>query len=336
MSLLKKFSVTLVLLAAVGLAVGFAGGVGEEETFHIRAHYTNAPDEPQVVAGEAFAEIVERETDGAVTVEIYPHSQLGESMEVLGSVQDGTIQMANVTGPMINFVPEVKVFELPFLWESKEHLNAVLDDRELLEPIIEAMEREGFHLLRLEDVGSRHIMTTAGAGPIESIEDLQGQRIRLMENPAHLDAFEAFGASPMPMAYGELYSALEQGIIEGAEAANVNYYAMSFYEPAPNWAILDWINLVGYTVMSKDFYDSLPPEYQEVIDRAAQETTQMQRDMYAELEEERLEQLIEAGVNVTYPDPGPFREAAERVYDQYAEEVPGGREMIDRIRNYDY
>ena len=334
----RKVVFLLVFLLVIGIAFVYSGGTGEGDTaktYTIRAHYTNSPGEPQVQGAELFKKIVEEKTDGKVKVEIYPNNQLGESMEVLASVQNATIQMANVTGPMVNFVPEVKIFELPFMFRDKEHLNAVLDDPEVTNPIREAMEAKGFHLLGLEDVGLRHIMTTKATGPIKSINDLEGLKIRLMENPIHLEAYRAFGAAPLPMAYGELYTALEQNVIDGAEAANINYYSKSFYEPAPYWAQVGWINLIGYTVMSKTFYDSLPAEYQKIIDDASKESTRLERKLYAEWEVERLEDLKAKGVEVSYPDVEPFRKAAQKVYEKYADEV-GGMELIDAIRNYKY
>jgi tripartite ATP-independent transporter DctP family solute receptor len=332
----RKVTLVLVLLLVIGISFAYSSGSGETgKTYTIRAHYTNSPGEPQVQGAELFKEIVEEKTGGAVIVEIYPNNQLGGSMDVLASVQNGTIQMANVTGPMVNFVPEVKIFELPFMFKDKEHLNAVLDDPKVTNPIREAMEAKGFHLLGLEDVGLRHIMTTDATGPVESIDDLKGLKIRLMENPIHLEAYRAFGAAPLPMAYGELYTALEQDVIDGAEAANINYYSKSFYEPAPYWAQVGWINLIGYTVMSKVFYDELPREYQKIIDEASKESTRLERKLYAEWEVERLEDLKEKGVKVSYPDVEPFREAAQKVYEKYADDV-GGMELIDAIRNYKY
>jgi len=336
MSLSKKITFLCVFLLVIGIGFVYSGGSQEADsgkTYTIRAHYTNSPGEPQVMGAELFKEIVEEKTNGKVKVEIYPNNQLGESMEVLGSVQDGTIQMANTTGPMVNFVPEVKIFELPFMFRDKEHLGKVLDDAKVTAPIRKAMEEQGFHLLGLEDVGLRHIMTTKSVGPLESMDDLAGLKIRLMENPIHLEAYRAFGAAPLPMAYGELYTALEQDVIDGAEAANINYFSKSFFEPAPYWAQIGWINLIGYTVMSKVFYDSLPAEYQKIVDEAAMESTKLERKLYREWEIERLDDLKAKGVTVTYPDPEPFRAAAMNVYKKYADEV-GGMELIDSIRNY--
>ena len=338
MILSKKITFLCVFFLVIGIMFVYSGGAqetGSDKTYTIRAHYTNSPGEPQVKGAELFKEIVEEKTDGKVKVEIYPNNQLGESMEVLGSVQDGTVQMANTTGPMVNFVPEVKIFELPFMFKNKKHLNAVLDDLKITAPIRKAMENKGFHLLGFEDVGLRHIMTTKSTGPVNSIDDLAGKKIRLMENQIHLAAFRAFGAAPLPMAYGELYTALEQNVIDGAEAANINYYSKSFYEPAPNWAQVGWINLIGYTVMSKAFYDELPAEYQKIIDEASIESTRLERKLYAEWEVERLDDLKAKGVTVTYPDVEPFMKASLKVYEKYADEL-GGMELINAIKDYNY
>jgi len=129
--------------------------------------------------------------------------------------------MCNAAGVMANFVPELNIFELPCLFENREHFYAVLDS-EIGESLRPAFEQKGFHLLGYFDCGVRHLMTINE--PVNSIDDLNGKKIRTMENPAHLAAFKIFGANPMPLAYGELYTALEQKVIDGAEAANTNYY----------------------------------------------------------------------------------------------------------------
>ena len=137
-------------------------------------------------------------------------------------------------------MPELYLFELPFLFENAEHLFAVLDS-DIGESLAPAFEERGFHLMSYYSLGLRHIMTTEK--PIESIEDLRGLKVRTMESPLHLEVFQAFGASPLPMAYSELYMALETGVIDGAEAANSNYYSKRFFEVAPHWAHVGWLHL---------------------------------------------------------------------------------------------
>ncbi len=181
--------------------------------------------------------------------------------------------------------------------------------------------------------GVRHILTTER--PINSIEDMEGLKIRTMENPAHLDVFSAFGASPLPMSYSELYTALETGVIDGAEAANSNYWGNRIYEVGPNWAQIGWLHLVAPLVLSKSYYDNLPPDLQKVLDDTGREIAAFERTLYAERDDELLRQLEEAGVNITYPDRQAFIEAAQPVYDKWAEKV-GGRDKIQAIMDFEY
>jgi TRAP-type C4-dicarboxylate transport system substrate-binding protein len=151
-----------------------------------------------------------------------------------------------------------------------------------------------------------------------------------MENRLHLATFEAFGAQPLPMAYGELYTALEQKVIDGAEAADPNYFAKRFYEPAPYWARVGWIRLIEYVVMSRAFYEDLPPGDRAVVDRAARSMILQQRSDYRAEADSVLRTLQEEGVRITYPDRGPFRAAARGVYRDWAQRV-GGMEKIEEI-----
>jgi len=315
-----------ILAVVVVLIMGWSCGKGEKIYILKTAHSQN-PNEPQVRAARLFKKIVEQKSAGRVRVEIYPNNQLGNQRDVIEGIQLGTIQMSNVSSVMAGFVKEVNIFELPFLFKDREHLYKVLDSGvgESLRP---AFKKRGFHLLGYFYAGVRHIMTVDN--PVENMADLRGLKIRTMENPLHLDAFQAFGANPLPMAYGELYSSLEQHVIDGAEAANTNYYAKKFFEPAPFWAQVGWIHLVEYVIMSRYFYERLPQEMQVLIDVAAREMIEQERRWYYEAEQEALAHLIEAGVTLTFPDRFPFIDASQKVYLQWADRV-GGLELIERI-----
>ena len=323
----------LLLLILLGLIVlGIACQSKSEKIYLIKIGQGQTPGEPQVKAMELFKEIVEEKTAGKLQVEVYPNNQLGNQRDVTEGIQLGTVQMASISSPMAGFVPESNLFELPFLFENRDHFYAVLDSA-IGEGLKPAFARRGFYLLGYFDVGVRHIMTVNQ--PIHSFDDTKGLKIRTMENPVHLDAFRAFGANPIPMAYGELYTALEQGVIDGAEAANTNYYAKKFFEPAPYWAQVGWIHLVEYVIVSRYFFERLPDEYKKVIEEAAQTIIAQEREWYSENDIEFLESLKDEGVQVTYPERGPFREASRKVYQTWAEKV-GGMDLINRILNYDY
>lgn len=303
-----------------------------EKVYVIKASLSQNPQEPQVRAVELFKQTVEIQSAGKVKVEIYPNNQLGNQRDVVEGIQLGTIQMSNIASVMAGFVRELNIFELPFLFENKDHFYAVLDS-ELGKSLRPAFEKRGFHLLGYFDAGVRHVMTVDK--PILAIDDLKGLKIRTMENPLHLAAFKAFGANPLPMAYGELYTALEQHVIDGAEAANTNYLSKKFYEPAPNWAQVGWINLIETVVMSRYFYERLPLEHKKIVDAAADEMIRKERQWYSESEEQALMRLGEKGVKITTLDLKPFVEASQEVYKEWADKV-GGMDLIERIIRFEY
>jgi tripartite ATP-independent transporter DctP family solute receptor len=313
------------LAAAVALLTVGCGS-GEPVTI-IKAALSQNPSEPQVRAVELFADLVATGTEGRVSVQVYPSNQLGNQRDVVEGLQMGSVELANIASVMASFVPETNLFELPFLFDGPDHFDAVMDSRIGLS-LAPAFERRGLHLLGYFDVGERHIMTTEH--PVETIEDLSGLKIRTMENRLHLATFEAFGANPLPMAYGELYTALEQGVIDGAEAADPNYFAKRFYEPAPYWMRVGWIRLVEYVVMGRSFYEALSADDRAVIDRAARTMIVQQRAWYRAEADAALERLREAGVTISSPDRGPFRAAARGVYEEWADRV-GGMERIEAI-----
>lgn len=307
-----------------GLVAGCAPG---ERVTVLRAALSQNPSEPQVRAVELFADLVSHGTGGRVRVQVYPNNQLGNQRDVVEGLQMGSVQLANVASVMASFVPEVNLFELPFLFDGAEHFDAVMDSS-IGQGLGSAFQARGMHLLGFFDAGERHIMTTGG--PVERLEDLKGLKIRTMENRLHLATFKAFGANPLPMAYGELYTALEQGVIDGAEAADPNYFAKRFYEPAPYWARVGWIRLIEYVVMSRSFYDDLSAEDRAVIDRAARAMILQQRSWYRAEADSALARLLEAGVRISSPDRRPFRAAARSVHEDWAERV-GGMVRIDAI-----
>ena len=318
------------MVAAVSLLVGWgsmAGCDAREPVTILKAALSQNPSEPQVRALEMFADLVDEGTEGSIRIQVYPNNQLGNQRDVVEGLQMGSIELANISSVMASFVPETNLFELPFLFDGPEHFDAVLDSS-IGQSLAPAFERRGLHLLGYFDVGERHIMTSER--PIERLEDLDGLKIRVMENRLHLATFAAFGASPLPMAYGELYTALEQGVIDGAEAADPNYFAKRFYEPAPFWARVGWIRLLEYVVMSRSFYESLSAPDRAVIDRAARAMILQQRAWYRTEADAALERLRAAGVTISSPDREPFRAAARSMYEEWADRV-GGMETIEAI-----
>jgi len=329
---MKNVSLVAAALSTALLSLCFASC--ERDAVHtIRVGVSTVPTEPPSIALKRFATLVGERSGGRMKVEVYEGGVLGMDRDLIEGVLLGTVQMhMAANSPLASFVPELMIFEMPFLFKDNEHFDAVMDS-ELAWEYASALEQKGFHLLGFWSHGVRHILTPEHV--INSMEDLKGLKIRTMENPAHLDAFSAFGASPLPMSYSELHTALETGAIDGAEAANSNYYGNRLYEVAKNWAQVGWLHLVAPLVMSKSYYDNLPADLQKILDDTGREVGAFERALYVKRDKELLSQLQADGVNVTYPEREPFIKAAKAVYDKWADKV-GGSEKIQAIIDYEY
>ncbi len=282
----------------------------------IRASSSAAANEPAVRGLEVFRDEL---AQSGMRVEVHPNNALGSERDVIELAILGAVQVAAVANaPLATFVPDMLVFDLPYLFRDRPHLYSVLDGpvgRRFEEPLRE----RGLVLLGYFEAGLRHLMTTNRA--VERTEDLAGLKIRTMENPLHLRAFSAFGASPLPMAYGEVYTALEQGVIDGAEAARSNYLSKRFYEVAPYWSEIGWMYLVQPLVMSRRFFDGLAPAEQAAILRAARASIDAERAEYRRQDEDALEALREAGVRFASPDRSALEALARRVREEAADRL---------------
>lgn len=281
----------------------------------LRAAHTTNVDEPYHQGLLEMARIVSGATDGQVEIRIYPSMQLGGEKAMLEGLLLGAIDIVvTANGPVTNFVPGMGVLDLPFLFESREHMYSVLDG-EVGDEFAARLEERGFRLLAFYEAGVRHIMTSEV--PVHSIDDLAGLKMRTMQVPAHIASFNAFGANAVAVDYSELYGGLQTGLVDGAEAANTNYSNKKFYEVAPYWAQLGWVMLTADVLMSSERFDALPADVRTILEDAAIRSARYERRLYADSDNSLLETLEAQGVIVTYPDPAPFREASTEVYEAF-------------------
>ncbi|ALM50965.1 TRAP transporter substrate-binding protein [Halomonas huangheensis] len=303
-----------IIVLAVTASLTFSAASANTITLRV-GHSANA-SEPYHLGLQRFAEIVSEETNGEVEVEIFPNSQLGSEREMIEGLYLGTIDITVPTnGVVTNFVGDLSIFDLPFLFDDREHMYRAIDG-EVGEQLSLAMQEKGIRLLGFYEAGIRHIVTDY---PVNSIDDIQGKSIRTMKIPAHVASFNAFGANATPLAYNELYSALEAGVVDGAEAAYTNYESQRFYEVAPYLADVSWTALVADLIMSEEQFQSFPKHIQDALLKAGYESAQYERQLYAESDAQLKQKVIEQGATITEPDVDPFREAAQSVYEEFAD-----------------
>ena len=321
---LQKTSMKRTLTVAVTMAALFSAAHASAQTLRF-AHVD--PDDwttsKKGAAGQVFKNLVEAETD--LTVELYPAGSLGGETELIEGAQDGTISIAMVSGAYANFCPAVAVTDIPYTFPSAPVAWEVMDG-EVGDELKRLSEEKGLVLLALWDNGIRHVSNNIR--PIETPDDLEGLKIRTPPDEMTVDIFEALGSNPTPMNFSELYIALEQGVVDGQENPLMNIYSSKLHE------VQDYISLTGHKyestplLMSKMVWDSLSPEYQEVIQQAAVEAGEFNRQASLEADEALRRDMEEAGVAFNEVDPAPFIEATSSVYDQWAEEYP---ELVDMV-----
>lgn len=300
----NRFLISLALLTAMAVPVA-----AQEYTFKVG--HTNAADEVQDKGLQKMRELLEAKTDGAATLEIYPGGQLGDEAQLIEGVLLGSLDMSITSNSLLaNYVEDFKVFEMPFLFPTIAGLGEMIDENwDMMET---SANNAGFQLLGIHSSGMRHLMTKK---PVDSMDDLAGLKIRTMQNPVHVEAWRAYGANPTPMSYNELYGALQSGVVDGAEAASTGYDGMKFYEVAPDFALIGWLNMTAPVVMQKGIFDGLPENIQTALMDAGKEAADWQRVYVEEQEQPLIDKLEQAGANITRPDPAPFREASKPLYD---------------------
>jgi len=280
---------------------------------------------------EVFVPEIEEASNGRIRVELFPNAQLGGDRELTEAVQLGTLHMAiPASSPLAGFERRIQVLDLPYLFTSREAAFAALDG-ELGQKLNEYLMDAGFWNLGFKENGIRHI--TNNRSPIRSPEDMSGLRIRTMENPMHLAYFRELGANPTPMSWGELYTALQQGVVDAQENPFVMIYDGRFYEVQRYLSETGHFFSAKLFIANRNFIENLPEDLREIVIRAGHNASLAQRRLSAERESEFKARLLENGMQLnalTEDELAPFMAAAERVYEQFENIL--GNEIMDIVR----
>ena len=321
------------LVLGLGMAPLVAGAqdnadFSDIEPIEIRlAHVVNEQDGFHIAA-EKFKEVVEERTDGVVSVDIFPNAQLGDERTLLESMQIGTVDMGVITnGPVANFVEEIAVFELPFLFPSREAAYEVLDGP-VGQDLLDELERVNLKGLAYAERGFRNL--TNSRGPVTEPADLDGLKLRVMENPVYVDTFRELGANAVPMAWTEALTAMQQGTIDGQENPVNVIHSFELNETQTHMTLSRHTYAPAIFVMGMPVWNELPELVQGVIEDAAQEAAEYERQVNEEMEAEQLAELKAAGMEVVEDaDLEAFRTAVGPVYDKYSDRFG---EYLIRIR----
>ncbi len=309
---------------AAAMCLGLASLPAAAQQYQLS--HNAAPGNPKSDASDMFAQLVNERTEGRITIDVGGSAQFGEDAEAITNMRLGSMAFsANSQGTSSAIVPELAVLGLPFLFDSLPQAWDVMDGP-IGEQLAEAAEAQGLVMLAYWDNGIRQ--TSNNVRPIESPADLAGLRIRTPPDPITVDIFNALGANPLPLAFSELYIALQQGVVDGQENPLINIYSSSLYE------VQRYISLTGhkyeatFLLASKIIWDTFSPEDQEIIRQAAIEAGDYNRQRSLNDEMELRATLEGEGVIFNEVDSAPFQEATQAVYDQWRQQFP---DLVDAI-----
>lgn len=311
------------LICAAFLATALAQPAIAETV--IKAGHGTTTGHPTHFALEHFAKLVGERSNGDIKIEVYPDRQLGEEREMVEGLQFGSVDMAVVsTGPLLAFSPDLAVVDLPFLFKDSDHVYRVLDG-DVGSELLQTFDSRGIHGLAWWENGWRHLTAKKD---ISKPQDLSGLKLRTMQNPVHMAAFEKLGASAIPMVWGEVFTSLGQGVIDAQENPITIIYVNALWEVQSHLMLTGHVYGPHVALFSKMKWDSLTPEQQSIISEAAKEATTFQREKSAELEADYLAKLKENGMTVVEVDTTPFRDALR---DLAASQQNIKPEMLERI-----
>jgi len=277
------------------------------------------PTHSQHYGALAFAKYAAEKSKGEIEVQVFPLGQLGAERSMAEQVQAGTLQMASITSAVLaNFVPEIGIIELPFVYPSREIAYKVLDDKDVKERFGKFCEPKGFIFIGYTENEFRDI--TNSKRPIRKPEDLKGLKFRVIESPLMIDTFKTLGTSPTPLPFTEIYNALQQKVIDGQDSPLYTSVLMKFTEVNKFATITNHILTECLTVVNKAFWASLTPDQQKIFREAAQVQIQVNRETNVKGRADTLEKAKAQKVEIiilTAKEREAFQKALKPVYEKY-------------------
>lgn len=295
-----------VLLAGFLLLLPFQSMAAEKYT--LKFGHVLAPTHPYNLGALKFAEILKNNKDVDITVDVFHSSQLGNERDLTEGLQLGSVDLALAPGSVALFEPKMSLFDLPYIFRDRQHAYAVLDGPIGAE-LAKDMPAKGLRLLAYWENGYRNV--TNSKRPIEKPEDLNGIKIRVSENKVHVATFKAFGCNVTAMAFGEVFTALQQKTIDAQENPLAIIVSSKFYEAQPYISLTEHVYMPAHLLISEEKWQSFPDAVKKAIQAAAIEARDFERKIIADGDAKYIADLEAAGIKINKVDKGPFVEVVK-------------------------
>ncbi|MDA3881422.1 MAG: TRAP transporter substrate-binding protein [Prolixibacteraceae bacterium] len=317
-------------LLILPLVVIFLSGcqLKEEKTVLKLAHGLE-PSHPVHKGMVAMAKRLDVISEGKMAIDIYPSGQLGSEQQNVEMLQIGSLAITKVSAAVLeSFTDNFQVLGLPYIFRSKQHSFNVLDG-DIGKELLLSTEKFKVRGLCFYDAGSRSFYTLNK--PIKTPDDLQGMKLRVMKSQTAMELVRAMGGSPTPISWGELYTALQSGVVDGAENNPPSFYTSHHYEVCKYYSLNEHTMVPDVLIVSTVIWNKLTDQEKEWLQQAADESVPSQREVWAQSEKESLEKVQKAGVIINYPDKEPFAKKVEPMIESYRAK-PELFDLIQRIK----
>lgn len=327
----------LALIVAVTLLAGGCGGGGgkasapastgaesqaatgkqseSKETIVIKTGHVVSEESSFHFGMEKFQELIAEKTQGRYKIELYPNSQLGGERDLVEGVQMGTVGMTVVASSvMANFVPSLAAVDLPYLIKDQEHADQVFLG-EVGKQFMTDIDAAGMKCLTFWEVGFRNFQ--CNRNQVNSLADIKGMKVRTMENKIHQDIWRNWGADPVPMAFAESYTAMQQGALDAYEAPTLNCYTLNIQDVCKYFSTIEYVYTAAPVVISEEIWNAMSAEDQQIFLEAAMEAGTYEREENRRQEKDAEQKLAEAGMEIAHPDKEEFAAACEPIYEKY-------------------
>lgn len=331
MRLNRGFSLTAKALLVGGFVFLTGHPTTAQEPIRTRLSIATTDPHPLFAGAMRFKEALEQASGGKILVQVFPAAQAGDEAASLQLIRSGGLQFASHSSSLSSSAsnePVLQGWSLPFLYPDSDAAYRAWDS-DLAAKSFAAYEKHGFKCMERWDNGFRQLSTNK---PINSVEDVRGLKLRTPDGAIYISTWKALGAVPTPMAFTELYTALQTGVVEGTELPIQVIDSSKFYEVQKNFAEVNYMNDPACFSVSLQFYRSLSPELRAAVDKAAKEASVANRQRAREGFEKALSKVTSAGMKVTKPSADAFRAATASVYDDFYKKTGAeGRTLVDGI-----
>lgn len=299
-----------------------------EGVIELRFGHVGAPGSLFALSADAFADRVNARLEGTAEVVVFGSSQLGGDEDLLQKLKLGTVEMALPSSIMSSRIPEFGLFEMPYIVSDRGHMVRI--EEEIVWPVLAPLaEERGYRILAVWENGYRQV--TNNLRPIRVPADLDGIKLRTPRGTWRVKLFRQFGANPVPMAFSDVLVALETGTVDGQENPLAQIRASNLNEVQDFLSITEHVYTPAYVTVSAEHWAELPEEVRTVVEEEARALQQFVHQTAGRLDRELLVELADSDISVNWANKSAFQDESRRVYDEFATEVPGGRELIDRV-----